>query len=324
MPDLLEFNSELLAPAYITECESLPLPIVDLPTHFGMSETDIHNFINQSYTSEDINRIERMTRGQRSNLQWFKKRMGCISSTLFRDVTILMGPRSRINKERIVKRVIGKEFYMLNKIPPLPNKEPLRWGITKENVARKEFALSMAQTHSNFIIQESGLLVHDKYKYVRASPDGISSCDCHGKCLLEIKCPWTARDMIPDEALAKLRYLENVNGNYSLKAKCSQGYYEQVQGAMALSRTDMCYFVIWTTRGHHTIEVSFDQEYWETVLSSVVQFYIRHIIPVFSNFEVTVSSDEESDVELSNSAGQINEENAEESDDDHIYVRIYK
>ena len=39
MPDLLEFNSELLAPAYITECESLPLPNVDLPTHLRMSSS---------------------------------------------------------------------------------------------------------------------------------------------------------------------------------------------------------------------------------------------------------------------------------------------
>ena len=111
----------------------------------------------------------------------------------------------------------------------MPNKEPLRWGITKENVDRKEFTLSMARLIPTFFIKESGVLVHDKYKYLRASPDGISSCDCHGKCLLEIKSPWTARDIMPDDTLAKLKYLENVNGYYSLKAKCSQGYYEQVQ-----------------------------------------------------------------------------------------------
>ena len=41
------------------------------------------------------------------------------------------------------------------------------------------------------------------------------------------------------------------------------------------------------------------------------------MIPVLSNFDIRVSSEEESDVELGNSAGQFNEENTEESGDDH-------
>ena len=37
---------------------------------------------------------------------------------------------------------------------------------------------------------DSGLVINCQWPYMGASPDGIIKCKCHGKGVLEIKCPF--------------------------------------------------------------------------------------------------------------------------------------
>ena len=39
------------------------------------------------------------------------------------------------------------------------------------------------------MVYSTGLHINAKYPHLGGSPDGIIVCDCHGKGLLEIKCP---------------------------------------------------------------------------------------------------------------------------------------
>ena len=53
----------------------------------------------------------------------------------------------------------------------------------------------MAQWHHiDFSISKSGLVIHESYPFMSASPDGITKCECCGHGVLEIKYPYSCRD----------------------------------------------------------------------------------------------------------------------------------
>lgn len=60
----------------------------------------------------------------------------------------------------------------------------------------------MVNAHDNFDLQKCGLYLNNKYPRFGVSPDGISSCDCHGKIVLEIKCPYSGRSGSIENVLA--------------------------------------------------------------------------------------------------------------------------
>ena len=52
----------------------------------------------------------------------------------------------------------------------------------------------MKQTvHVNFTIAKSGLVLNPEWPHLGASPDDIVQCDCCGKGVVEIKCPYRHR-----------------------------------------------------------------------------------------------------------------------------------
>jgi hypothetical protein len=67
----------------------------------------------------------------------------------------------------------------------------LQWGRDHEDVARREYEAEMNTKHINFLVKMSGLHIDVEHPFLAASPDGLTECDCCGKGLLEIKCPFT-------------------------------------------------------------------------------------------------------------------------------------
>ena len=46
------------------------------------------------------------------------------------------------------------------------------------------------------------MFLHKNYSYIAASPDdGIANCKCHGKTLIEIKCPFNTRNKTIQEGV---------------------------------------------------------------------------------------------------------------------------
>ena len=52
--------------------------------------------------------------------------------------------------------------------------------------------LKKKSSHTNFQCQETGLFISQAYPYLGVNPDGVINCNCCGKEILEIKCPWTS------------------------------------------------------------------------------------------------------------------------------------
>ena len=69
-----------------------------------------------------------------------------------------------------------------------------KYGIEMEPIARKAFTGYFKLYHENVKVTETGLHVNTNFPYLGASPDGLVLCSCHGKGLLEIKCPFKYRE----------------------------------------------------------------------------------------------------------------------------------
>lgn len=103
-----------------------------------------------------------------------------------------------------------------------------------------------------------------------------------GKRLLEIKCPYTARESSPAEAINQgiIEFVKKDPATGQCKLDSSKrGYFHQIQTALAVSNLKMCDLVVWTPKGLQEVKVPFDPLQWGFFLSQVTAFFEQHIIP---------------------------------------------
>ena len=153
-----------------------------------------------------------------------------------------------------------------------------------EPIAKKEYVHQNEKKHKDFMVEECGLFLHDKYQYLGASPDLIISCSCCGKGVVEIKCPLIAscHKCNPklcdcDENQSKLNYLVKSNGKFCLKS--NHAYYGQIQGQMAVTGHNYCDFFIYSPFAAHQERILFDSKYWEDMLTNLNFFFNKFMVP---------------------------------------------
>ncbi|KAK2548758.1 hypothetical protein P5673_031011 [Acropora cervicornis] len=117
-------------------------------------------------------------------------------------------------------------------------------GKAKERVARSIFARNMQKVTKTFTVFDAGLCVNPS---LGASPDGKIydplADPCYG--LLEIKCPFSKRaDTLEQASADPTFYLEQIGESFYLKRGHSSGYYEQVQGQLAITGMKWCDFCV--------------------------------------------------------------------------------
>ena len=88
-----------------------------------------------------------------------------------------------------------------------------KWGISNESKAREAYELSIADQHLNLSVADSELHINENWPVLGASPDGLVFCECCGKGLFEIKCPYKYKDAMLVTAAADssfcLKYDDN-------------------------------------------------------------------------------------------------------------------
>ena len=122
-------------------------------------------------------------------------------------------------------------------------------------------------------IEKSGLKLHRDYYFIGASVDGIGNCDCHGKFLIEVKCPFKHKDkMSIKDCLADKAFC--INGE--LKLKDNHQYMTQVQLQMNVYNIENLYFPIWTSNFFYYTALKYSHDF-ENSLTTLVNFHKRHI-----------------------------------------------
>ena len=87
-------------------------------------------------------------------------------------------------------------YSLLNKImqyQEVPKNEYTQFGIKSEPIARESYKNTQNPHHKKLTFQISGFLVKRELSHLGAPSDGIVSCSCHEKHVLEIKCPFNYR-----------------------------------------------------------------------------------------------------------------------------------
>ncbi len=217
-------------------------------------------------TKDEADYLAQATILQSRSLLWFEHRKGRITSSHFGSVfhTCLDSP-----SKTLISSILQEK--------PVPDIPALRWGRENEPLARQQYIAAVSDEHTFFELEETGLHINPKYPHLGASPDGLVSCSCCGEGLLEIKCPYSKRDVNPTDIVDPSFYLNNTEDG--LKLSHTHKYYFQVQGQMAICERSYTDFVCWTPHGIHTERILRDNEHFDRVKPKLDYFFVNCILP---------------------------------------------
>jgi len=152
-----------------------------------------------------------------------------------------------------------------------------KYGQVNEPKALAKYMDIMKEGHSGCKLKTSGLVISDRFDYLGASPDSIFECSCHGKRLVEVKCPYTLTDKninISDLDFVKMEE----NDQLSLKHS-GNSYYDQIQGQMGVTGIKNCDLVVYSKKDIAVIQVPFEETHWKLMASKLTQFHSDFVYP---------------------------------------------
>ena len=235
--------------------------------------------------------LEECTKLQTQFVLWFSHRKGRITASKFSAVchTSILSP-----SQSLVEGINKEQYSGSMEI------HALDWGLEKEPCAREEYRQEIKKTHVNFKIEQAGLF----YPNLGASPDGLVSCTCCGKGVIEIKCPYSIRDRDPAAAVDTANfYLEHSEGG--IKHSKTHAYYYQIQSQLAICDRPYCDFVCWTTCGMDLERITRDPMVWGKIQPKLDLFYVKVILPQILCPNATSIDDETSCSSTQQSSKQV-------------------
>ena len=207
--------SQLFAPAnpYAIECG-----------HDYVKETLSDTFLSDIHvtniTREEADKIEIETRGQCNNQKWFIERCVRLHASKF----------GRICQTQD-RNKLSTELVQYKKV----NAAALEHGRKFEKVAIHEF-----ESLQHVTVQQCGIIVSVERPYLGCCPDGLIGADA----LLEVKCPFAARNKYINPVTVDYLYLDEHSGLMRLNNR--HQYYYQVQGQLYITGRKTCFFVVYT------------------------------------------------------------------------------
>ena len=138
--------------------------------------------------------------------------------------------------------LLSKE-YVIQKYLAL--KKATIWGCQHEQKARNFYFKICNSQHESFSVKDSGLVINSEWPFIEESPDGIINCSCHGKGVLEIKCPFCNQEStIQSTAMDKRFCLKQSGEKLCLDEK--HAYYYQIQTQLFVRNVEYADFCVCT------------------------------------------------------------------------------
>jgi len=159
----------------------------------------------------------------------------------------------------------------------------VHWGKCKEPVALQRYIdLQLTSGHNGLVPVKAGFVISEDFPFLGATPDACvhdpSRTDQYG--LVEIKCPYKYRDMLPEQAALQsdfCSYIMVKEGKNILQLRRNHAYYSQVQGQMAITKQNWC---VYTTKGIAVQTIEFDPFFWTIeLLPKLVKFFDNCFAP---------------------------------------------
>ena len=202
-------------------------------------------------SKEEQHIIQQETLGQNNNKRWMQERLMRITASNFGRICKATERTDLSNLATTLMR--QREF----------SSKATAHGQKYESVAVEEFERIAGQCAS-----ECGLFVDLVHPWLAASPDRLLT----GNKILEVKCPYTSKDKPINHVTVP--YL--VKRDSGLTLRKDHDYYYQVQGQLMCCDADACMFVVFTMCDIKIIEIKKDEDFIESMLSKLQQFFVEH------------------------------------------------
>ena len=211
-------------------------------------------------SDEQRKAVERKTRRQGSCLRWREERHLRLTASNFGKVVL--------RKSNFPK--LAEEITFSSIPDTIPS---IRWGRMHENDAFAQYL----ENHTSNNLRKAGFYIGEQ-SYLGASPDGVLEMS-EGLKVLEIKCPYSVKDITVEEACTKREfYCTLEDGQLCLNQ--THAYYYQVQGTMAITGARECDFVVWTPKSMKVQTIFYDAFLWEnTMFPQLQNFYHQYMLP---------------------------------------------
>ena len=223
----MSYHLKDFKPKFEVTCTNIPLPLINtqeteipsLPFKMGFPllnmniVTDRDDYAPmfckiQIYMGESRN-LEAVTKQQYLCKTWREERQCRLTASKFGDILMRKATPSEAFLTRIFQ---GKD---------ISHTASASHGIKSENKAKDIYRKKMSKKYSHDVtLYDVGLVVNPAFPWLGASPDGkVKDVACSSPIrLLEIKCPYTFRDLSPQEASLKPDFFcENIASKVCLK-----------------------------------------------------------------------------------------------------------
>ncbi|XP_050679756.1 uncharacterized protein LOC126975765 [Leptidea sinapis] len=238
--------------------EIVDKPDLDEDTLKKAKTTFVQNLMK---TDEERRDIEKRTILQSESGEWLELRRNMLTASNFGKIV----KRKQTNTcQNIVRNLLYK--------PNIDHVSSISHGKKYEKIALEQLSIM-----KNVKIENCGLFIDDKYPFLGATPDGITS-----DMIVEIKCPIAPFKIGLEEAIRQNKmhfYKKNKNGAVVINQKSD--WYFQVQGQLHICKKQQCLFGIWF--GDNKIKTEIiekDEMYWADVMEpKLLKFYYDCLLP---------------------------------------------
>lgn len=240
------------------------------PSNFPLNQ-NIHKiyYSDVVVTHDKIQIIFNETIEQSHSDQWKKYRSIRISATKCHKIKTCRN-LSEEGQTRIAE-VISEDLNLFGKAAV-----NTAYGLNTENVAFEVYCEMF-----NVVTIKCGLIIHAKYPWLCASPDGlVLSKEGDIYKVLEIKCPISCKKkpIVDDETgVLNLSYLKYENGKIILKK--SHQYYTQCQILMFVTGLSSCDLFIYNSIQPVLICIEKDDIFLRQILLKLECFYFKLFLP---------------------------------------------
>ena len=249
--------------------EEFDLPTMsDIVNVSSNNRDEILNDLKKGFDASVIDEIEKSTRGQSENQEWFNHRRGRITASVVPSVMTCRFD-SNVRENWISREVLGTSSRV--------SAASLDFGRTHEPIARQMYREQYEILHKSAGIQETGLFIDPSHPFIGASPDGLVSCKCCGEGLLEIKCSYMHQNKTPQEACNDHHYHVYLDENRNVCLKTSSSWYIQVQTQLRGCQKPWCDCILFTKKGFIVDRIYKDSELYESIVARCEKFFFHFI-----------------------------------------------
>ena len=240
-----------------------------------LCKKDFYEKLSELRNKEITKNIFSLTLQQSNSSAWFCYREGLITASIIHEVIPKLKSKIPLKKNKAAISLCAK---ICGYKKPVHSKS-LNWGRSKEPVARKRYVNKNKIKHVDFHCEESGLSISLSHPYLGASPDGLVTCKCCGSGILEIKCPWVARDKLINEYVLQPESCLEFDEHSKIILKKNHIYMKQIQHQMFVTGRSYCDFEVFLVKESVTVRILKDLNYESEIVPNLFHFYDQVVVP---------------------------------------------